>query len=282
MKRIAFIASFLLLACMAMAQTITITPTALEVVGSGAASRAFYDLDNVFIIYRASTAKVQVKELMSNNELFDGDTSEVTISGLTLWSDKETKLATWMQDATTTTGYRYFMPNRGLNYVWKNGSSTLQAVDGTTKRLIWSGTADSLKNTGVTGASNILAFLRTKKFLDAFRDHIDLGETATIAAGAAAGTSPTIAITSRGTSGKITLTTGASGATTTGVLCTVTLPVTYPTGTFVTVTPANTNAAIHVARWFVSGSTATFTLNASGTALGDATQYIWNYSVTGY
>lgn len=262
------------------AQTITVSQSALEVVTAGAGARSFYPLDAVVISYRASTAAVVVKSAEKNTTLFDGDTSEVTITGLTTWASKLTKLATWMQDATTTTGYRYFLPKRGINYRYRSNGE-LTAIFDRTKETLLTTSIDSLKITGVTGASNKLTYLRGKYYLDALRDRLDVGQAATIAAGAAAGSSPTVAITAKGHSGLITVTTGSS-PTTTGILATVTLPVTYPTGSFVTLTPADSDAAAHVARIFVDCAAGTFTLNLAGTALTGATEYKWTYSVTGY
>lgn len=280
MKRLlSLVFPLFVLAFTAQAQTLTLTPSTAEVITSGAKTRTFYDIDDVFFITKG--AAVEMKSALTNTTLFDGDTSEVTITGSTLWSAKLTKLATWCQDATTTTGYRYFLPRRQVQYLYTTTGGSLRVSNIVTKNSIWTGSIDSIKVSGVTGASNKLAWLRGKAFLEGVRHRVDFGDAATIAAGAAAGSSPTIAITAKGNCGRITLTVGSS-PTTTGVLCTVTLPVTYPTGTFVTLTAGDADSGAHIARVFTVGSSASFTLNASGTALTAATEYVWDYQVIGY
>jgi len=269
----------LMLASVAQAQTLTIDRTSVEVITSGAKTRAFYPLDETYLTYKAPT--LTVYEARSGSILFQGDTSLVTITGVTLWSAKQTKLAAWMQRATTTTGFTYYLPKRGVNYLYRTSDNSATAIYAATKTTLLKTHLDSVTVTGVTGVSNKLAFLRSRALMDNVRYIRDVGEKPTVAAGAAAGTSPTVTIEGGSTAGRITLTTGSS-PTTTGVLCTVTLPVTFPTGTIVTVTPADSDSGAHVARWFVGSTTSAFTLNASGTALSAATEYIFNYQVSGY
>lgn len=261
------------------AQTLTIGPASIEVITASAKTRAFYPLDATVIT--VATPTVTVKDAVTGSILFTGDTSLVTITGVTLWSAKLTKLAAWMQDATTTGGTRYFLPKRGVHYLYRLSNHAITAVYSRGGNSLVTTHIDSLKVTGVSGVSNKLSFVRGKALMDQSRDNLDIGATATIAADTSAGTSPTIAIAGGARLGKITLTTGSSPKTT-GVIATVTLPVTYPTGTIVTLTPADSDSATHVARVFVTSTTSTFALNAAGTALTGATQYVWNYSIGGY
>lgn len=98
---------------------------------------------------------------------------------------------------------------------------------------------------------------------------------ATITAGAAAGTSPTVAISGNKYAGTITITTGTSA--TTGVLATVDLKVQDATSNTVILFPADLDAAGAAAKVFV-GSTATgFTINVGTSALANSTAHIWNY-----
>lgn len=268
------------LAFTAQAQTLTLGPTSVEVITSGAKTRAFYPLDETVI--SVVTPVVTVKDAVTGSILFTGDTSLVTITGVTLWSSKLTKLRAWMQEATTTGGTRYFVPKRGVHYLYRLSNNNVSAIYYRGNTLLMTTHLDSLKITGVTGVSNKLAHIRGKIFMDQNRDNLDVGEAPTIAAGAAAGSSPTIAIAGGPLRGKITLTTGSS-TTTTGVLFTVTLPVTYPNGVIPAITAADADSGAHAARWFADSAAGnTFTLNASGTALTAATQYVWYYSVGGY
>jgi hypothetical protein len=271
----------LLALCFSMAQatTIAITPSSVEVITTSAATRTFYDLDAVFIRYKA--ANVVVYNAAKSVILFDGDTSEVSVTGATHWGAKAAKLATWYQSATTTTGYRFFYPKRGVNLQYKGSTSVVKLVNDYTSNLLFETHVDSISISGITGASNKLTYFRGQYFLEGLRDRLALPNTPTIAAGAASGASPTIAVAGTGTAFKVTLTTGTT-AVSSGTLWTVTLPVTYPTGTIVNVTNANANSALHSVRVFTAGTVSTVVMSATGSALSDATQYIWNVNVTGY
>lgn len=263
----------------ASAQTVTFTPSALEIVAPSASARTFYSIDEVFLIYQASTAKLEIKETGSNTRLWYGDTSSVTISGSTIWTSKLAKFALWYQEATTTNGYRFFFPHDEVGYRYRSSNGFLTVYDEDNKSIIYSQSIDSVKISGVTGASNKLAYLRGKKFLREFYN-MRVGDTPTAAVGAAAGVGATVTIAGNATCGLITLT-PAGTPTTTGVLATVTLPVTYPNKAVVTVTQYDSDSGAHVARWFVDSTANAFTLNASGTALS-TTAYIFSYQVSGY
>lgn len=261
------------------AQTIAITPSSVEVIQSSSATRAFYDLDDVYLKYKTGT--VTLYEAATGTQLFSGDTTAVSITSASHWGAKAAKLTNWYQHVTHTNGYRYWFPKRGVQLVYKTSDTSVKLVHGITKKQLLATALDSVKISGVTTVTNILTYLRGQYFLEGDRDDMTLPNTATIAADTSAGTSPTIAVTGNGVAGLITLTTGTS-AKATGNIFSVTLPVTYPTGTFVTLTAGNTTAGIQIARVFVEGSTNKFTVKCSGTALSDATQYKWHYRVSGY
>lgn len=280
MKHALTFSLFLLAALSVTAQTLTITPTSVEVVSAGAKTRAFYAIDDVFLT-NTSTGGVTVKDASSGTVLFDGDTSEVTITGVTLWSAKAAKLKIWYNQAPYDGGSYpiAFLPKRGVNYLYKSATTKVSVIHARTKYTVWTGDISVLGDGETT--SNMLSWIRNRLFMSGLRAGEELSDAATIAAGAAAGSSPTVTVTGRGNRGVIDLTTGTS-ATTTGVLCTVTVPVGYD-NMFITLSPANATSAVQVARVFVARtSDTTFTLNASGTALSDATAYKWFYSIGGY
>ena len=279
MKNLFILTFFCLLATFTQAQTIAITPSSLEVIQAGAATRAFYDLDDVFIKYKTGT--ITVYEASSGTQLFSGDTSEASVTGASHWGAKAAKLTKWYQHATKTDGYRYWLPKRGVQLVYKNSDTSLKLVHGITKKILLSTALDSLDISGVDTVTHLLTYLRGQYFLESSRDRLGLPNTPTVAAGAAAGASPTVTVAGTGTDFKITLTTGTT-ALSSGVLCTVTLPVTYPTGTVVTVTNGDADSALHAVRVFTTSTTSTVVLNATGAALSDATAYIYNVHVAGY
>lgn len=105
----------------------------------------------------------------------------------------------------------------------------------------------------------------------------------TIAAGAGAGTSPTIAISGTDSTGLITLTTGSTPSTS-ATVCTVTYGGgAYGASPHVIISPHNAaTAALAVgAQPFGGGETSSvFTLTSGSSALTAATAYAWTYKVT--
>lgn len=263
------------------AQTLTITPTTVEVVAAGAKTRAFYALDDVSIS-NTSAGGVTVKDASNGTILFSGDTSEVTITGSTLWSAKQAKLKIFYNQVPQDDTLSYpltWLPRRGVNYLYKSSAGTVSVINSRTKHTIWTGSYTDLVDHA--SPTNTLAWIRTRLFQTGLRGAEEMEDIATVAAGAAAGSSPTVTVTGRGNRGVINLTTGTT-ATTTGVLCTVTVPVAYD-NMFVTITAANATTGAHIARVFAAQTgDSTFTLNASGTALSDATAYKYFYSIGGY
>ncbi len=104
----------------------------------------------------------------------------------------------------------------------------------------------------------------------------------TIAAGAAAGSSPTVAVTGTDLAGLISVTTGTTA--TTGILATISFNVAFGSAPrAIQLTPANANAAAVAAKVFADISSVTtvhFTVDA-GVALTDATLYKWGFAVFG-
>ena len=106
----------------------------------------------------------------------------------------------------------------------------------------------------------------------------------TIAAGAGAGTSPTISITGTDSNGYITLTTGTLPTLAT-VIATITFNIAYSSAPrTIIISPANSNASTlsGVSMVFVNQagiSTATFAITSGATALTAATAYQWYYWV---
>lgn len=100
--------------------------------------------------------------------------------------------------------------------------------------------------------------------------------TTTIAAGAAACTSPTISVNGNDTAGTITVTTG-TGCGATGTLGTVTFAGAYGSAPRVIMSPAESNAAT-LQYYNATTNTTTFTLDTN-TAPTDATTYKYNYWV---
>jgi hypothetical protein len=97
-----------------------------------------------------------------------------------------------------------------------------------------------------------------------------------IAAGAAAGTSPTISVAGNDSAGIISITPGIGA--TTGTLATVTFADNYPTGCYVIIQSKGTATYIEA---YANGSTTGFTLLTS-TVLTPATPYTFTYIASGF
>lgn len=98
---------------------------------------------------------------------------------------------------------------------------------------------------------------------------------ATITAGAAAGTSPTLTITGNKYAGVVNVTTGTSAAT--GTLATIDLKVVGATANRVILFPAEADAAAASTKIFTTSTATGFTIGVTTAALTDATAYSWNY-----
>lgn len=258
----------------AQAQTVAITSTSVEVITSNAVTRTFYDLDDVYLTYKSG--KITIYDVMNGSQIFYGDTSEVSVTSATIWSAKATKLARWYQSANHTSGIRYFMPRRDVQYLYRGATSAIRFLNKANKRTLLETHVDSVTVSGVTGASAKLTWLRNQAFLEGLRNSAALPEVATIAAGAAAGSSPTISFTQNGPNEwLVSLTTGGS-TTSTGVLFTITLPNTYNTAGVPFVSAGDANSAAHLNRVFATSTTTTYVLNATGTALtAGGTTYVF-------
>lgn len=262
------------LAAPVQASTVTINPYGAEVVTT--TSREFYPLQDLLIITRPSTDAFEIQTAATRGKIWGGDIDSVTISGASTDGDKWAFLCTVMLEATTTNGYICWLGRNDLVFSYKASNSRMTVKWGSNQQPLWFGHIDSLKanRTSVT-----LAYTR---LLNRYRanDFLPSTSAATIAAGAAAGTSPTVTATGDAYSGSISVTTGTSA--TTGTLATVTLKITAATGTRVVLTPTGNNSTLHVARWRASGTTTTLVITVPTTALSDATAYTWDYHTVPY
>lgn len=99
--------------------------------------------------------------------------------------------------------------------------------------------------------------------------------TTTIAAGAAACTTPTVSVAGNDTAGTITITTG-TGCAAAGIMGTVTFSSAYATSPRISLTPGNANAS--GLQYYRGVSANTFTLETSITP-ANTTTYIYDYQV---
>ncbi len=101
----------------------------------------------------------------------------------------------------------------------------------------------------------------------------------TIAAGAGAGTSPTISITGTDLAGAVTVTSGSTPSAS-SVIVTITFNGSYGTAPYVQLTPANAATALlnGTTMVYVTATTTTFVINAGTVGITPATTYLWNYA----
>jgi hypothetical protein len=263
------------------AQTISVTNTSVELIGSNSVTRSFYDLDKCYLTY--NNGIVKLFDAAANTQLFSGDTTAVTVTSSTTWAAKRTALSRWYWRATDTKGNTFFLPRREVNYIYKTSDNSVKAVNELSKKILFQGPLDSLV-LGVSGVSSKLAYLRAQQYLDGARTEYLYPETPTIAVGASAGTGATASIVGAANGFVVTITTGTS-VSTTGTLATITLPFTYPNGIIPIGCPATATAGAEVAKVFYQGvpdSKNQIAIVATGTALTASTVYKYNVQVVGY
>lgn len=260
------------------AQTLTINAHTAEV--SSSQKNNLYPLNTLYFVYNSADGTFDARQVDNRNSVFKADVTSVTISGASTTALKLAFISNSHAKAISGT-YTTLFPKNEVNILYKSSDKKVEVRNRNNGKEtpIWTGHVDSIK-TGTTDSTTALRLTAMRKF-NAFRQVIAGGITPTVAAGAAAGSSPTVTVAGTAVAGAISLTTGTT-AVSTGVLCTVTLPSAFPNGCYVQLTPANATTAVQIARVFVSSTASTIVLNASGTALSDATAYVWHYQITGY
>lgn len=118
---------------------------------------------------------------------------------------------------------------------------------------------------------------------DIFSTHeVDNSSTPTIAAGAGAGTSPTVSVSGTDQSGDVTVTTGTV-PTLSAVVATITFfsGYNFRTGTYPMLYPGNATTATlsGTSMVFTSGTTTNWTITSGAVALTAATTYLWHYRI---
>lgn len=128
-------------------------------------------------------------------------------------------------------------------------------------------------------------FSLTPTFTNVTSGHEIAGGTAlaggNIAAGAGAGTGPTVSVVGHDTDCQITVTTGTTPTGSNAVIATLTYVTAYTgAGPYSQLTPANANAAGLFGTLgdipYVTNTTTTAVLTSGATALAGSTTYIWN------
>lgn len=112
--------------------------------------------------------------------------------------------------------------------------------------------------------------------------HFIGNNTASIAAGAGAGGSPTVSIIGSDQDGTITITTGTA-PTTSATIATITYGLAFANHSFVTLTPTNASTALlsGTSMIFTTGTTTNFTVTSGTVGLTTLTAYQWSYHVGG-
>lgn len=275
-------AAFLLAALCANAQTLTITAGSAEV--SGAAKNQLYPLSSLYFEYNTSTDKFEAFQAETRDLVYEANVSTVTISGQSTAAEKIAWLEnTHLKCVKGVTNILVPKDGIAIRYRSSNKHTELFPAISEGKKPLFSGHIDSVK-TSASDANTAARLVSLRKIVRGATPQLvgNAIKAPTIAAGAAAGTSPTVAVTGTGLSGEIDIDTGGS-TTTTGVIATITLPSAFPNGCYVVLTPSSAFAATMVARVFVESTAAGFTLNAAGTAVTASTADLkFHYTVTGY
>lgn len=153
------------------------------------------------------------------------------------------------------------------------------AMAGTLKNCSGSNVVGWSSVTGTVQNCNLAGIIQNRNLNLNARHLIGNSAVPTIAAGAGAGTGPTVSIVGNDAAGRVTITSGTTPSLA-AVIVTTTFNVAYEVAPYVVLWPAEANAAALGFLPFVATTTTTFTIN-SATALGliGATTYKYNYIV---
>jgi len=235
----------------------------------------------------------------SANITYQSSTQGITIDNtLQLLSNSNNNNLRLHNDASTGSSNIYFQrPDGNIFALQLQGPGALNADEFLLHDYISNDNRLRITKAGkfITGSSgtsdngNIFQNYGTGFFSDTLKvpnltisGHYIQNTNATIAAGAGAGTSPTVGIVGSDQSGLITVTTGTLPGISSTVV-TVTYATAFPTNSFPLLTPANAATALlsGASMVFTTGSTTTFIITSGTTALAPATAYRWYYSVGG-
>jgi len=278
---LAIVATLTLLSYGLSAQTLTLTAGSAEIATSGVKNH-LYNLNDLYFQYNTNTEVLEARVVETRASVYKANISTVAISGLTTAAQK----LAWLENThlkANTKQFNNLLPKTGIA-VRYNVSGKATAIYGRyseSKTPLWEGNIDSIK----TAASDNSTSLRLAALRAIVRGATPqlIGNNAnvpTIAAGAAAGSGATVAITGNALNGELTINTGSS-TTTTGVLATVTLPVACPNKCIVKLQPSSTFGSTQDSKVFTTTTAGTFVLNANGTALTASTaDGKWFYTVT--
>lgn len=243
-------------------------------------------------------------QVATDLETIAGTIDDKAISPLKLknwWTDIKTKVITFAETITFTKAPK--LNSLTANYmVSLNASKEAETIIQKMTAVITNTAVHTLLTTpinwnnanvyvgaAITGEEQLKMWADSKYFyymydsttpkrmsLNSIEHLIGNSGTPSIAAGAAAGTTPTISITGTDLGFRITLTVGTSP--TTGTLATVTFNRPYGSAPFVSASDKNANAAALGVRPYNTTTTTTLTLSV-GTALTASTQYIWDFTI---
>lgn len=247
------------------AQTLTLTAGEAEVTGT--AKTHLYPLGDLYFIYNNTTGGFEARTVEAREVVYAANISTVTISGL---STAASKIA-WIENThvkANTGRYSTLVPHDNLAVRYRTSGKGVDLLSrfSTGKTPVWYGHIDSVK-TASTDSTTALRLTALRKMVRGATPLLigNATKTPTIAAGAAAGASPTVSIAGSALSGEITVNTGSS-TTSTGVVATVTLPVACPNGCDVVISPSSDVAGPCAGRQFVTTTASTFVINAITTA----------------
>jgi hypothetical protein len=261
------------------AQTLTFTAGLAEV-STSTTKNDLYNSDELYYIYNTSTGGFEARLVETRAIVYAANISTVTISGISTAAAK----ITWLENThvkANTGVYNVLVPKNGLSVRYRVSvkKAELAGRYSMGKSPLWYGHIDSVK----TSESDNSTALR----LAALRKMVRPGVTtnlsnstsglATIVAGAAAGTGPTVSIDGDNLSGEITINTGSS-TTTTGIIATITFPVACPNKCYLFLEESGAASALEDNDVSVTTTSNTGVLSASGNALTASTNnFKWFY-----
>lgn len=240
-----------------------------------------YPTSDLYFKYMPESGKFKAYEVFSQNLVYDALIGTVEIDTFTTAANKLLALTvTHAEAGTDASGYTY-LPMNSVSIRQRYPNVEVWPAYGPAKNAIWSGKADDL---GLSTAEYYSApadkCLETSVAISS--------ANATFSAGASAGTAASISGSfGNNLAGHIYLTIGSGSVSSSGTLCTITLPREFPDGFFVQLTPRTAATATAYAGGLVFAgfgplATKQFTLTASTTAISTGTVLRFDYQIVGY
>lgn len=239
-----------------------------------------YDLVVSFTPPGSSTSGFIVYESVGNHWTDIGGSTSISINNTTIFTGGTPPIT----PANFPSGVGISIIGGGSNALKVVGGANIDSLvsgpatfNGNISATSWTGNFNSLStSSNFSGVTGLFTSTLSVKHYSAY----GLGGTPTVAAGAGAGTGPTISVSgAKDSRGAISVTTGTTPTGSNAIIATVTFNAAYTAAPLMFLQPANsaTAALTGAVQVYVTSTTTTFVLTSGASALTASTAYKWNF-----